>query len=217
GRLARPLGGQRARRGDDQLQRRHVGPRPRGRTERWPALRDGDHRPRHRAQRPVPGRGTLCSGRRRHHPVRGDHLRSERVHAAVDHLVRCDGAWPSRSPDLRERLSRREPRRHAVDDRLRHRSVTGKEIGNGGRPMRTAFAVAALAVAWIVMGGTTSATHAFSGEFDATKPVTLRGAVTKVEWITPLSWLYLDVKDPATGKVSSWKVEMGAPNQLLRR
>jgi len=83
--------------------------------------------------------------------------------------------------------------------------------------MRTTFAVAPLAVAWIVLGATTSAHHAFSAEFDANKPVTLRGAVTKVEWINPHSWLYLDVKDPATGKVSSWKVEMGAPNQLLRR
>ena len=70
------------------------------------------------------------------------------------------------------------------------------------------------------MSGWTSAAsahHAFAAEFDANKPVTLRGAVTKVEWINPHSWLYLDVKDPATGKVSSWKVEMGAPNQLLRR
>jgi hypothetical protein len=69
----------------------------------------------------------------------------------------------------------------------------------------------------MVLGATTSAHHAFSAEFDASQPVTLRGTVTKVQWINPHSWLYLDVKDPATGKVSSWKVEMGAPNQLLRR
>ena len=59
--------------------------------------------------------------------------------------------------------------------------------------------------------------HAFSAEFDANKPVTLRGAVTRVDWINPHSWLYIDVKDATTGKTVSWKVEMGAPNQLLRR
>lgn len=61
-----------------------------------------------------------------------------------------------------------------------------------------------------------SAHHAFSAEFDAARPVTLRGAVTRLEWINPHSWLYLDVKD-ADGTVVAWKVEMGAPNQLLRR
>jgi hypothetical protein len=57
--------------------------------------------------------------------------------------------------------------------------------------------------------------HAFTAEFDASKPVTLKGVVSKVDWINPHSWLTIDVKD--AGKVESWKVEMGAPNQLLRR
>lgn len=58
--------------------------------------------------------------------------------------------------------------------------------------------------------------HAFSAEFDANNPVTLKGVVTRVDWINPHSWLYIDVKD-ASGKVVPWKIEMGAPNQLLRR
>jgi hypothetical protein len=82
--------------------------------------------------------------------------------------------------------------------------------------MRTLQA-AAIALGVVTGGATALAHHAFSAEFDANKPVTLRGAVTRVDWINPHSWLYIDVKDPSTGKVAPWKVEMGAPNQLLRR
>jgi len=58
--------------------------------------------------------------------------------------------------------------------------------------------------------------HAFSAEFDAKRPVKLRGVVTKMEWINPHSWIHIDVKD-AAGKVTPWMVEGGAPNALLRR
>src|SRR5437763_8800416 len=58
--------------------------------------------------------------------------------------------------------------------------------------------------------------HAFAAEFDAKKPVKLRGTVTKMEWINPHSWIYMDVKGP-DGKVVNWMVEAGAPNALLRR
>src|SRR5579863_9263038 len=58
--------------------------------------------------------------------------------------------------------------------------------------------------------------HAFAAEFDSTKPVKLRGKVTKVEWINPHSWIHLDVAEP-DGKVTSWMVEGGSPNALIRR
>jgi hypothetical protein len=58
--------------------------------------------------------------------------------------------------------------------------------------------------------------HAFSAEFDATKPVTLQGKVTKMEWVNPHCWIHMDVEGP-DGKVVSWMVEGGAPNALLRR
>jgi hypothetical protein len=58
--------------------------------------------------------------------------------------------------------------------------------------------------------------HAFAAEFDDKKPVKLQGRVTKVEWINPHAWIHIDVKD-ADGKVTSWMVEGGAPNALLRR
>ena len=58
--------------------------------------------------------------------------------------------------------------------------------------------------------------HAFSAEFDAKRPVTLRGTVVKVEWINPHSWFHVDVKQP-DGKVQRWMVEAGNPNNLFRR
>lgn len=57
--------------------------------------------------------------------------------------------------------------------------------------------------------------HAFAAEFDADKPVTLTGTVTKVEWTNPHTWFYIDVKDQ-TGKVANWGLEMGSPNGLMR-
>jgi hypothetical protein len=62
----------------------------------------------------------------------------------------------------------------------------------------------------------TSAHHAFTAEFDANQPVTMRGLVTKIEWINPHSWLYVDVKG-SDGQVVNWKFELGAPNALFRR
>jgi len=58
--------------------------------------------------------------------------------------------------------------------------------------------------------------HAFAAEFDAGKPITLRGTVTKVEWINPHSWVHIDVKNP-DGTVVSWMIEGGSPNALVRR
>ena len=58
--------------------------------------------------------------------------------------------------------------------------------------------------------------HSFASEFDVTKPVKLQGTVTRMEWINPHSWIHIDVKNP-DGTVTSWMVEGGSPNALLRR
>jgi len=68
--------------------------------------------------------------------------------------------------------------------------------------------LAAVAPAW--------AHHAFAAEFDAQKPVKLKGTVAKVEFINPHSWIHIDVKD-TDGKVTRWMVEGGSPNALFRR
>src|SRR5438045_8915073 len=57
--------------------------------------------------------------------------------------------------------------------------------------------------------------HAFYAEFDSAKPLKLRGAVKKVELINPHSWFHIDVKG-ADGKVTTWMIEGGSPNALIR-
>ena len=84
--------------------------------------------------------------------------------------------------------------------------------------MRTKlFVMAGAAIASALLGGAAAlAHHAFAAEFDANKPVNLRGPVTKVEWINPHAWIHIDSKN-ADGTVTPWMVEGGTPNTLLRR
>src|SRR5437016_6453413 len=83
--------------------------------------------------------------------------------------------------------------------------------------MRSKLSLIALA-AGLLLGAAASAFahHAFAAEFDAKKPVKLRGTVAKMEWINPHAWIHVDVKDP-DGKVVNWMIEAGTPNTLFRR
>jgi hypothetical protein len=63
---------------------------------------------------------------------------------------------------------------------------------------------------------TAHAHHAFSAEYDAEKPFEVKGKLTKMEWINPHSFIYVD-KVADDGTVTNWKVEFGGPNALLRR
>ena len=75
----------------------------------------------------------------------------------------------------------------------------------------------AIACAGVILTGVPArAHHAFAAEFDAKKPVHLVGIVSKVELINPHAWIHVDVKEP-DGKVTTWMVEAGSPNVLLRR
>ena len=82
--------------------------------------------------------------------------------------------------------------------------------------MRMRFLIAVAAILAFSPGARLAAHHSFAAEFDGSKPVTLKGTVTKMEWINPHAWLHVEVKGP-DGKVVSWMVEGGAPNSLLRR
>jgi hypothetical protein len=81
--------------------------------------------------------------------------------------------------------------------------------------MRTKLAVVVAAAGLLLAARPVVAHHAFAAEFDADKPVKLTGAVTKVEWMNPHTWFYIDVTDE-TGKVTNWGLEMGSPNGLMR-
>ena len=77
--------------------------------------------------------------------------------------------------------------------------------------------ITVLGLAGLLMAAApTWAHHAFAAEFDAQKPVKLKGTVAKVEFINPHSWIHIDVKD-TDGKVTRWMVEGGSPNALFRR
>ena len=58
--------------------------------------------------------------------------------------------------------------------------------------------------------------HAFGAEFDANKPIELQGKVTRVKWVNPHSWLYVEVVDDA-GAATEWAVEFGGPYALLQK
>lgn len=58
--------------------------------------------------------------------------------------------------------------------------------------------------------------HSFAAEYDANKPVTLKGTVTRIEWTNPHARFYVDVKDPS-GSVVSWNLELASPNVLVRQ
>lgn len=78
------------------------------------------------------------------------------------------------------------------------------------------FTVLIAGVAALAAAAPVFAHHSFAAEFDSTKPVNLTGVVTKVEWMNPHTYFYVDVKDPVTGKVANWACEMGSPNGLTR-
>ena len=58
--------------------------------------------------------------------------------------------------------------------------------------------------------------HSFAAEYDSNKPLSLRGAVTKIEWNNPHVYFYIDVRDEKTGNVVNWALEMGAPAVIQR-
>lgn len=68
----------------------------------------------------------------------------------------------------------------------------------------------------LMLAGTVGAHHAFSTEFDAKQPITLRGTISRVEWINPHAFIHLDVKGE-DGTVVTWMIEAGSPNTLVRR
>ena len=58
--------------------------------------------------------------------------------------------------------------------------------------------------------------HSFAAEFSASAPVHLKGIITRIDFINPHVWIYLDIKKP-DGTIENWHIEMTAPNRLARQ
>lgn len=81
--------------------------------------------------------------------------------------------------------------------------------------MRVTGRAAAVIVMLASAQGTVIAHHSFAAQYDANKPVTLKGIVSKVEWTNPHARFYVDVRDE-TGTVTNWNLELASPNVLVR-
>jgi DNA/RNA endonuclease YhcR with UshA esterase domain len=81
---------------------------------------------------------------------------------------------------------------------------------------RLALAIVGVALWLAVAAVPVAAHHSFAAEFDAGRPVTLHGTVSRMDWVNPHSWIHLDVKND-DGTITTWMIEGGTPNTLLRR
>jgi hypothetical protein len=81
--------------------------------------------------------------------------------------------------------------------------------------MKAKLAAFSVLVGFVLAAPGVLAHHSFAAEFDAMKPLTLKGIVTKIEWANPHTYFYMDVTSP-DGKVVNWGMEMGSPNGLMR-
>jgi Family of unknown function (DUF6152) len=82
--------------------------------------------------------------------------------------------------------------------------------------MRVALIAKLIGVTLLLAGAPVPAHHGFDATFDSTKPILIKGVITKVELMNPHSWLWMDVKNP-DGTVVNWGFEGGSPNSLIRR
>ena len=83
---------------------------------------------------------------------------------------------------------------------------------------RAAASVVAATLLFLAAARPAHSHHSFAAQYDAAKPISLTGKVTKVEWTNPHVYVYIDVRDEKSGEVASWALEIGGgPNSLIRQ
>jgi hypothetical protein len=82
--------------------------------------------------------------------------------------------------------------------------------------MKTKLAIAAAFAVVLAASAPVVAHHSFGAEFDSDQPFEFSGVVTKIEWLNPHVYFYMDVTGES-GEVTNWAMEMGSPNGLMRR
>src|SRR5712692_8247469 len=82
-------------------------------------------------------------------------------------------------------------------------------------PMRVSLGVVLASLGLLVSAVPVRAHHSFAAEYDANKPITLKGVVSKVEWTNPHARFYVDVKE-SDGTLTTWNLELASPNVLVR-
>ena len=75
----------------------------------------------------------------------------------------------------------------------------------------------ALIIGILVIAPFASAHHSFRSQYDSEQPLALTGIVTKIDWMNPHVYFYIDVVNEETGEVENWGFEMGPPHMLQNR
>ncbi len=81
--------------------------------------------------------------------------------------------------------------------------------------MKRRIAAVVMTIGFLACGLSLAAHHSFAAQYDRSKPITLKGVVTRMEWANPHIYFYVDVTDPV-GKSANWAIEGGAPSTLYR-